>query len=80
MEYWNDGIMEMRPAVSVSMNLHNSMRYIDETIQSLLAQTWSDFEAILVDDGSTDGTFDHTAGHFPFKVSPLLKRNDSIGG
>jgi cellulose synthase/poly-beta-1,6-N-acetylglucosamine synthase-like glycosyltransferase len=56
------------------------MRYIDETIQSLLAQTWSDFEAILVDDGSTDGTFNHIAGHFPFKVSPLLKRDDSIGG
>ncbi|MCI0447786.1 glycosyltransferase [bacterium] len=60
----------MSPPVSVAINLHNSMPYIDETIQSLLAQSWTDFEAILVDDGSTDGTADYIALHYP---DPRLK-------
>ncbi len=44
------------PAVSVVTPLYNSARHIDATLQSLLAQTLGDWEAILVDDGSTDDT------------------------
>lgn len=60
----------MAPPVSVVICLFNSMRYIDETLQSLLAQTWSDFEAVLVDDGSNDGTADYIEKHYP---DPRLK-------
>ncbi len=34
----------------------NAERYLEETMESVLRQTWTDFEYILVDGGSTDGT------------------------
>src|SRR5437867_9299245 len=42
--------------VSAVIPLHNSQRYIRETIKSVLAQSYSDLETIVVDDGSTDGS------------------------
>lgn len=44
------------PTVSVVTPLYNSAPYIEQTLDSLLAQTWQDWEAILVDDGSVDDT------------------------
>lgn len=44
----------MAPAVSVIVPVYNVENHIDACIQSLLAQTYADFEAIVVDDGSTD--------------------------
>jgi hypothetical protein len=45
-----------RPAVSVLMAVHNGMPWLRETLDSLLAQTFADFELVVVDDGSTDET------------------------
>ncbi|MBI4341824.1 MAG: glycosyltransferase family 2 protein [Candidatus Omnitrophica bacterium] len=42
--------------VSVVMAVHNGERYVGESLASLLCQSWAGFEAIVVDDGSTDGT------------------------
>ena len=44
------------PEVSVVMPAYNVEAYIDECFESLRAQTFGDFEVILVNDGSTDGT------------------------
>lgn len=44
------------PTVSVVTPLFESSPYIEETLRSLQAQTFGDWEAILVDDGSTDDT------------------------
>ena len=44
------------PAVSVILPTYNRAYCLDRAVGSLLAQTFEDWELILVDDGSTDGT------------------------
>ena len=41
--------------VSIIVPVYNSKKYLDRTIQCVLNQTFTDFELILIDDGSTDG-------------------------
>jgi len=43
------------PAVSVIINLYNGKATLAETIKSVLAQTFADWELLVWDDGSTDG-------------------------
>ena len=45
-----------RPAVSVIIPAHNRAPVIDRAIKSVLAQTFQDFELIVVDDASSDTT------------------------
>lgn len=47
-----------KPKVSVCMCSYNCAEHIGEAIESVLAQTMPDFEFIIADDGSTDGTWD----------------------
>src|SRR5688500_4258827 len=44
------------PTVSVIMPVYNTERFVAETTESVLAQTFSDFEFLIIDDGSTDGS------------------------
>jgi glycosyltransferase involved in cell wall biosynthesis len=46
------------PIVSVLMPVYNAERYIEEALESVLNQTFENFEVITVNDGSTDGTLD----------------------
>lgn len=47
---------EQHPIISVIVPMYNVANYIGECIESLKKQTFSHFECLLIDDGSTDGT------------------------
>lgn len=44
------------PAISVIVPAHDVAQYVEAALQSLESQTFADFEAFIIDDGSTDGT------------------------
>lgn len=46
------------PELSVVMSVYNGQEYLEESIQSILNQTYPDFEFIVLNDGSTDGTLE----------------------
>jgi len=47
---------ETMPLVSILLCVYNGEKYIKEAVDSILLQTYSNFELIIVDDGSTDST------------------------
>jgi len=44
------------PTLSVVMSVYNTKKYLAEAIDSILQQTFKDFEFVIIDDGSTDGS------------------------
>lgn len=48
--------MNKKPQVSVVIPAYNSEKYIADTINSVLAQTYTNFEVLVINDFSTDGT------------------------
>jgi glycosyltransferase involved in cell wall biosynthesis len=48
--------MDRKPAISVFMPVRDAADYLDESVASILAQSDPDFELVIVDDGSTDGS------------------------
>ena len=49
--------MKNQPKISVIMSVFNGEKYIEQSVNSILNQTFGDFEFIIIDDGSTDNTF-----------------------
>lgn len=48
--------MSQKPAISAVMPVCNGEAYVREAVESILAQTFTDFELIIINDGSTDGS------------------------
>ena len=67
------------PQVSIIMAAYNHAQYIDKAIDSALAQTWQDFELIVVDDGSTDAT-GQVVSQFGSPVRYIYQQNHGQGG
>ena len=44
------------PFLSVVMPVHNALPFLDESIGTIVNQTFTDFEFVIMDDGSTDGS------------------------
>lgn len=66
-----------RPHVSVILDNYNYAQYVGEAIESVLKQTYQDFEVIVVDDGSTDGSRAMIEAYAKkdIRIRPLLKEN-----
>lgn len=53
----NTKIIEVTPIISVVMSVYNGEKYLNEAIDSVLNQTFKNFEFIIINDGSTDKSF-----------------------
>ncbi len=71
--------VEAPPVVSVLMTAHNREDYIAESIESVLAQTFTDFELIVVDDGSTDGTVEVVTRYLKDPRVRLIRNERNLG-
>ena len=68
------------PAISVALSVHNGEPYLAEAIESVLAQTFRDFEFLILDDGSTDasrGIITRYARH-DSRIRPILRENRGL--
>ena len=48
--------MNRNPAISVVLPVYNAAAYVREAVESILAQSFTDFELIITNDGSSDGS------------------------
>ena len=70
------------PMVTVVIPCYNSLRYIAETMETVLKQTYQDFEVLVVNDGSTDGTADwvNALSDREPKVRMVSQANQGLAG
>jgi len=66
--------MDFMPTVSICIPTYNRKDYLRETLDSVFAQTYKDYEVVIVDDGSTDGTEEMIRGT-GYKVRYYWQKN-----
>lgn len=69
------------PAVSVIVPVYNAERYLEKCLDSIIKQTFSDYEVLLINDGSTDGSqiiIDQFVERYPDKFRGFSKKNSGI--
>jgi glycosyltransferase involved in cell wall biosynthesis len=65
------------PRVSVVIPTYNSAAMVEEAIESVLAQTYRDFEIVVIDDGSTDNT-EHVVKRFAGRIHYFKQKNEGV--
>ena len=68
------------PAISVAMSVFNGGPYLDEAITSIRAQSFGDFEFLILDDGSTDNSAAIIAAHAAHdsRIRPIFRENRGL--
>ena len=66
------------PKVSVIMSLYNSEKYLRKAIDSVLSQTFTDFEFIIIDDGSQDNGAGIVQTYSDPRISLIFQRNTGL--
>ena len=64
--------------VSVIIPAYNAMTYLPETMESVLKQTFTDFEVLLIDDGSSDGIISWAAQIIDPRVKLISQKNQGV--
>ncbi len=66
------------PRISVLLAAYNSERFVEEAVESVLAQSFEDFELLAVDDGSTDNTKALLNGFSDRRVRVISQENRGV--
>lgn len=68
------------PTASIIVPAYNAAGTIAETLESLLAQTFTDFELLVIDDGSTDTTLDIVRSFDDPRIRVVCQKNRGLAG
>jgi glycosyltransferase involved in cell wall biosynthesis len=69
--------MTHQPLITVLIPTYNCEQYIQEAVQSILDQTYTNFECIIIDDCSTDGTIDIIKRFDDPRINLIIKPKNS---
>jgi glycosyltransferase involved in cell wall biosynthesis len=67
------------PRVSVVLPVYNCVRYIKDAVKSILDQSFNDFEIVIVDDGSNDGSQDILKEYSTLPYSKVITHPTNMG-
>ena len=70
-----------KPKVSIIIPVYNAEKFLSETIESVIAQTYTDWEIIAVDDGSTDRSREILRKYeqrLPLKIRVITQKNSGV--
>jgi len=70
----------MFPTVTVVMPVYNVSAYVAEAVRSVLAQTFTDYELVIVDDGSTDDSLQICAAFDDPRIRIVRQANRGLAG
>lgn len=70
------------PKITVAVPVYNVKPYLEKCVRSVLAQTERDFELLLIDDGSTDGSGElcESLAASDFRIRVVHQKNQGLGG
>lgn len=68
------------PTISVAMSVYNGERFLAEAIESVLSQSFTDFEFLILDDGSSDGTsaIIERYASMDSRIRPIIRENRGL--
>lgn len=68
------------PEISVIVPVYNKREYLEKTLSSIVTQNFHDFELILIDDGSTDGSYEllQAFDYQNLKVTIIRQKNQGV--
>ncbi|MGC1472778.1 MAG: glycosyltransferase [Psychroserpens sp.] len=69
--------MRSFPKITVLMPVYNCENFVEKAVQSILNQTFTDFEFIIIDDASTDKTLDIVKSFIDLRISIIEKARNS---
>ena len=70
----------LRPKVSIIIVNYNGMAYLDACLSSVLNQGYQDYEVILVNNASTDGSLEYVRQKYPGLIFVENKENSGYAG
>lgn len=69
---------KMTPKISVIMSVYNAEKYVGQAIDSILNQTFTEFEFLILDDGSGDSSWDIISAYTDSRIFVFKQQNQGI--